>query len=123
MRANFIDDGTRLWLIDWESAGLCDPYYDLATVAHNNRLTVEQEADLIATYEGRSRPKSLERLARMKVARDFYHVFWYAVQCSSGPVPDRFLAGCRFHAERLASELQSFSEDGLYQPVGEWRQV
>jgi aminoglycoside phosphotransferase len=114
VRSNFIDDGERLWLIDWECAAVCDPYYDLATIAHNNFLTCEQEAELVQAYEGHSQPSDLERLARMKVARDFYHVFWYAIRLSGVSKPEELWRGCELHGERFARELQSFNEDGSY---------
>jgi thiamine kinase-like enzyme len=86
-RGNFIDDGTQLWLIDWEYAGVGDPYYDLAFIAHNNRLSPEEEAELVQAYAGQYHPRDLEHLARMKVAHDFFHVFWYASQLSSTDTP------------------------------------
>jgi aminoglycoside phosphotransferase (APT) family kinase protein len=34
---NFIDDGKRLWLIDWEYAGFGTAMFDLANLATNGR--------------------------------------------------------------------------------------
>ena len=48
--ANFIDDGTRLWLIDWDYAGYDSPLFDLANLASNNGLSPEQETWLLETY-------------------------------------------------------------------------
>jgi thiamine kinase-like enzyme len=122
-RGNFIDDGTQLWLIDWECAGVGDPYYDLAIVAHNNRFTSEQETELVQAYAGQLLPGDLERLARMKVAHDFYHVFWYASQLPVTSTPDDFRRGCEFHADRLDGELRAFGEDGSYRPAAARRQA
>ena len=35
---NFIDDGERTWIVDWEYAGMGDAYFDLANFAVNNEL-------------------------------------------------------------------------------------
>ena len=35
---NFIDDGKRLWLIDWDYAGFNSPLFDLANLASNNEF-------------------------------------------------------------------------------------
>jgi thiamine kinase-like enzyme len=113
-RANFIDDGTRLWLIDWEYAGIGDPYFDLAFIAHNNRLSSEEESALVQAYAGELQPGDLERLARMKIAHDFFHVFWYASQLSFTSEPEHFRRECAFHAERLERELRAFGESGSY---------
>jgi hypothetical protein len=50
----------------------------------------------------------------MKVARDFYHVFWYAMRFSAAPKSEEFRLGCEFHAERLATEFEWFDENGSY---------
>ncbi|NBP95332.1 MAG: choline kinase, partial [Gammaproteobacteria bacterium] len=38
LAANFIDDGHRLWLIDWDYAGYNSPLFDLANLAANNEI-------------------------------------------------------------------------------------
>ncbi len=48
--ANFIDDGTRMWLIDWDYAGFGSPLFDLGGLASNNELRPEQEEDLLERY-------------------------------------------------------------------------
>ena len=39
LAANFIDDGKRLWLIDWDYAGFNSPLFDLGGLASNNELS------------------------------------------------------------------------------------
>ena len=50
LAANFIDDGKRLWLIDWDYAGYNSPLFDLANLASNNGLSPEQEHWLLDHY-------------------------------------------------------------------------
>jgi thiamine kinase-like enzyme len=50
---NFIDDGARIWLIDWDYAGFNSPLFDLANLASNSDLEAEQEAWMLRTYYGR----------------------------------------------------------------------
>ena len=47
LAANFIDDGERVWVVDWEYAGMGDPFFDLANFAVNNGLDEEGEAELL----------------------------------------------------------------------------
>ena len=68
--ANFIDDGERLWLIDFDYAGFDSPLFDLSNLASNNELPAEQELDLLDTYFGE--PPDAARLAS-------YH----ALKCAS----------------------------------------
>jgi thiamine kinase-like enzyme len=50
--ANIIDDGDRLWLIDWDYAGFNSPLFDLANLASNNGLSAEQEHWMLRAYFG-----------------------------------------------------------------------
>ena len=50
LAANFIDDGTRVWLIDWDYAGFNSPLFDLGGLASNNGLSPQQEDWLLEAY-------------------------------------------------------------------------
>ncbi|MGI9499908.1 MAG: phosphotransferase, partial [Geminicoccaceae bacterium] len=50
---NLIDDGDRLWLIDFEYGGFSTPMFDLAGLASNAGFDEEQAALLLALYFGR----------------------------------------------------------------------
>ncbi len=47
LAANFLDDETRLWLIDWEYAGFNTPLFDLAGLASNNDFAEDMEKDML----------------------------------------------------------------------------
>ena len=47
---NFIDDGDRIWLIDFDYAGFNSPLFDLANLGANNQLTEEQERWMLDFY-------------------------------------------------------------------------
>lgn len=50
LAANFIDDGTRLWLIDWDYAGFNTPLFDLGGLASNNGLSPAGETAMLEQY-------------------------------------------------------------------------
>jgi len=50
---NFIDDGSRIWLIDWDYAGFNSPLFDLANLASNSEFDSDQETFMLSTYFGR----------------------------------------------------------------------
>jgi thiamine kinase-like enzyme len=50
LAANLIDDGERLWLVDWEYAGLNSPLFDLGGLASNNELSPVLEERLLELY-------------------------------------------------------------------------
>jgi thiamine kinase-like enzyme len=50
LAANILDDGKRLWLIDWDYAGFNSPLFDLGGLASNNSLPAERENSLLEAY-------------------------------------------------------------------------
>ena len=48
--ANFLDDGSRLWIIDWEYAGYNSPLFDLGGLSSNNNFSFEEEIYLLENY-------------------------------------------------------------------------
>ncbi len=50
--ANFIDDGSRMWLIDWDYAGFNSALFDLGGLASNNGLVKDQELEVISSFYG-----------------------------------------------------------------------
>ena len=78
--ANFIDDGTRMWLIDWDYAGFNSPLFDLANLATNNELSRDQEDWLLAAYFGGPADAELKRrYGAMKCASLLRETMWSMV--------------------------------------------
>ena len=50
LAGNFIDDGRRLWIIDWDYAGFNSPLFDLANLASNNEFPEKLEQELLEMY-------------------------------------------------------------------------
>ncbi len=57
--ANLLDDGERLWLIDFEYAQPGDALFDLANLSSNAQLTPEQSRALLAAYHDREPDEEL----------------------------------------------------------------
>ena len=47
---NFIDEGLRLWLVDWEYSGYNCDLFDLAGIGMNMEITPEETTALLETY-------------------------------------------------------------------------
>ena len=78
--ANFIDDGKRLWLIDWDYAGFNSPLFDLGGLASNNQLTAAQEDWMLETYFERPIDDGLRRRYQaMKCASLLRETLWSMV--------------------------------------------
>ncbi len=80
LAANFIDDGDRLWLVDWDYAGFNSPLFDLANLASNNEFTPELEELLLESYFGTAPGDALRRrFAAMKCASLLREAMWSMV--------------------------------------------
>ena len=52
LNANFILDGARLWIVDWEYAGMGDRFFDLANFSVNHELGPDEDDELLRVYFG-----------------------------------------------------------------------
>jgi thiamine kinase-like enzyme len=78
--ANFLDDGEKLWLIDFEYAGFSTAMFDLAGVASNAGMTGEEAEELLATYLGREPDLATRRAhAAMQCASLLREAMWSMV--------------------------------------------
>jgi thiamine kinase-like enzyme len=79
--ANFIDDGSRIWLIDWDYGGFNSPLFDLGGLASNNGLSPQQEEWLLANYFEKPVTDDLRRRYHaMKCASLLRESMWSMVQ-------------------------------------------
>ena len=81
LAANFIDDGDRLWLVDWDYAGYNSPLFDLGGLASNNELSPEQEQWMLKTYYGTETGRNdFRQYEAMKCASLLREAMWSMVQ-------------------------------------------
>lgn len=75
--SNILDDGTRLWLIDFEYAGFSTPMFDLAGATSNAGLTPDQSEEFLTAYFGGVPSPEIRRsLAAMQCASLLREAMW-----------------------------------------------
>jgi len=80
LAGNFIDDGKRLWLIDWDYAGANSPLFDLGNLCSNNDVAEADERWLLESYFERPAGDELWRRYRaMKCASLLREAMWSMV--------------------------------------------
>jgi aminoglycoside phosphotransferase (APT) family kinase protein len=92
---NFVYDGERLYLVDWETAFRNDPYADLAIVANDFARSLETETALLTAWRGRG-PGPAER-ARLRVMRAVTELYY------AGLILSQFAAQARGAPDDLAA--------------------
>jgi thiamine kinase-like enzyme len=75
--SNFMDDGKRLWLIDWEYGAFGTAMFDLANIASNNSFDEAGERVILETYFERQPGEALSRAFHaMKAASALREAMW-----------------------------------------------
>ena len=120
LNANFIDDGTRIRIVDWEYAGMGDPFFDLGNFSINHELTPDQDAYFLAAYDGgEARPARLARLTLMRVVSDFREAMWGVLQQGISTLDVDFVAYAGEHFDRLLANASGPAfERSLHEAAG-----
>jgi thiamine kinase-like enzyme len=101
LNANFIDDGRRIRIIDWEYAGMGDPFFDLGNFSINHELESGEDELFLAAYDGSVRPARLARLTLMRVVSDFREAMWGVLQQGISTLDVDFVAYAATSFDRL----------------------
>jgi len=103
LAANFIWDGLRVRIVDWEYAGMGDRYFDLANFAVNNELPAASRHDMLEHYF--RRPPTERQLATLHLftfMSDFREAMWGVVQQGASEIEFDFAGYTAKHFSRLA---------------------
>jgi len=84
---NFIDDGDRIWLIDYEYSGNNDPCFELGNIASESGLDPGALAELVTAYYGRPRRSKIARAWLLGGLVGMYGwTLWGAIQNGASPL-------------------------------------
>ena len=107
LTANFLDDGERLRIVDWEYAGMGDRFFDLANFSINHELDAAQSEALLGAYFGEARPADIDALEIMRFMSDFREAMWGIVQSAVSELDFDFVAYASEHFGRLRRTAMS----------------
>ena len=101
LNANFIHDGSRLRIVDWEYAGMGDPSFDLGNFSINHELDADGDEALLQAYAGSVQPSARARITLMRVLSDFREAMWGVLQQGISALDVDFVAYAAEHFDRL----------------------
>jgi thiamine kinase-like enzyme len=108
LNANFIDDGVRIRIVDWEYAGMGDRFFDLGNFSINHELTPDADALLLGAYDGGGvRIDRLARLTLMRIVSDFREAMWGVLQQGISTLDVDFVAYAADHFDRLLANAST----------------
>lgn len=104
---NFLDDGTRIWLVDWEYSGMNDPLWDLGDLSVEAEFEETQDTVLLHAYFGRSPTESeLGRVVIYKAMCDLLWALWGLIQHANGADAEDYHAYALNRFERCQNLMQ-----------------
>jgi thiamine kinase-like enzyme len=113
LAGNFLRGADRIWIVDWEYAGMGDRYFDLANFAINNELGEARHAELLGDYFSEdATPARLASLRLMLFMSDFREAMWGVVQTVASDLDVDFkdYAATHFARMRETAAHSSFAE-------------
>ena len=107
LNSNFIDDGTRVRILDWEYAGMGDIFFDLGNFAVQHEFNDEQDEVLLRTYFGEQTDSQRARLKLMKIMSDLREAMWGLVQVGVSKLDFDYAGYVERYFDRYEASLSS----------------
>jgi thiamine kinase-like enzyme len=119
LNANFLLEGEHTWIVDYEYAGMGDPFFDLGNLSINNGLDDGAQALLLRTYFGEVRDVHRARLALMRIVSDLREAMWGVVQQAISTLDFDYVDYATRHFRRLLASADDPRVDGWLEAARE----
>jgi thiamine kinase-like enzyme len=103
LNANFLMDGEHVWIVDYEYAGMGDPFFDLGNLSINNAFSDEAQELLLRLYFRDVRETHRARLGLMRIMSDFREAMWGVLQQALSTLDFDYVAYADKHFHRLTA--------------------
>jgi thiamine kinase-like enzyme len=117
LAANFIDDGEKIWLIDYEYSGNGDPCFELGNIWAECGLSDDALAALVREYYGGSLRNKVARAQILGQIGRYGWTLWGAIQHASSPIEFDFQGWAMERFEAAAAVMTSPAWDRLLDEV------
>lgn len=105
---NFLDDGTRMWIVDWEYSGMNDPMWDLGDLSVEAGFTDEQDRAMMDAYfDGQASDAEFGRMVVYKAMCDLLWTLWGLIQHADNNPAEDFWAYSVNRFERCKTLMRS----------------
>jgi len=108
LAGNFVDDGEKLWLIDYEYSGNNDACFELGNITTECDLDSDQLEELVTSYYGRRLRNKIARTRLQALASQYGWSLWCAIQAATSPLDFDFTV---LSAERYEKAVAGFTSD------------
>jgi thiamine kinase-like enzyme len=110
--------GDKLYILDWEYAGMGDLFFDLANFSNNHELSAGEDRLLLDCYFGEATPHAVAHLNIMKVMSDFREAMWGLVQVGISDLDFDFREYAEKHFDRLTKNIANPNWEHWLEEIG-----
>jgi thiamine kinase-like enzyme len=107
LAGNFIEDGDKVWLIDYEYSGNNDPCFELGNIWSECALSTDQLDELVTRYYGRPLRHKIARAHLQGVVAKYGWTLWGCIQSASSPLEFDFWGWAMERYEAAVAEMKS----------------
>ncbi len=102
---NYLDDGERLWIVDYEYSGNDDPTFELGNTCQELGFDQDRIAELCAAYFGEASPALLARMRLQMIMSDVGWTLWAAIQARISTIDYNFMGWAEERWRRASAKL------------------
>ena len=110
LAGNFVDDGAKIWLIDYEYSGNNDACFELGNTSTECDLDDDQVDALVAAYFGQPLRAKLARVRLQALVSAYGWSLWGAIQAAASHIDFDFTS---WGQERFDKAARGFTSDGF----------
>ena len=114
---NYIDDGSQLWLIDYEYSGNNDPTFELGNTCQEMQFNDEQIAEVCAAYFGEATPAMIARMKLNMIWSDVGWGLWAAIQANISTIDFDFWGWAIERWGRAVEKMDSGEFEGWLRDI------
>lgn len=105
---NFLDTGERMWIVDWEYAGMNDPMWDLGDLSVEGKFDDSQEEEMLRAYfSGEPNAADRGRVVIYKAMCDLLWTLWGLIQLANENPADDF----RIYADERFARCRALMQE------------
>jgi thiamine kinase-like enzyme len=120
---NYLDDGARLWIVDYEYSGNNDPTFELGNTAQELGFDADRQGELGAAYFGPERfaregRTLLARMCLQMIMSDVGWTLWAAIQAAISTIDYDFWGWAEERWDRASAAIDGPDFEGWLAEVG-----
>ena len=114
---NYLDDGRRLWIVDYEYSGNNDPTFELGNTAQELGFDAARQEELCAAYFGEATPALLARMRLQMIMSDVGWTLWAAIQVTVSSIEYDFWGWAEERWNRASAALDAPDFESMLERV------